>query len=109
MWLENDMFHVEHDWHLTPLRREFLDSKRDLYWRPLLDELRNRGWLPENWQRVMRLAIFCCPTLVLDLRDGGGSGHTAHSSALGLAIAIMCGSTPVAGNDVLSDFFAALA
>ena len=109
VWVENDMFHVEHDWHLTPLRREFLDSKRDLYWRPLLDQLRSRSWLPYDWQRVMRLAIFCCPTLVLDLRNGGGSGHTAHSSALGLAIAIMCGSTPAAGNDLLSDFFAELA
>lgn len=106
--VEGGMFHVEHDWQLTPLRREFLDSKRDLYWRPLLAALRERGWLPDDWQEVVRLALFCCPTLVLDLRDGGGSGHTAHSSALGLAIAVMCGSAPAKGTDVMSEWLDAL-
>lgn len=106
--VEGDMFHVEHDWHLTPLRREFLDSKRDLYWRPLLAELRERDWLPEDWEQVVRLAIFCCPTLVLDLRNGGGSGHTGHSSALGLALAVMCGSAPVAGEDVMTQWLGGL-
>lgn len=107
-WVEGDMFHVEHDWNLTPLRGAFLDSKRELYWRPLLAELRERHWLPADWQQVLRLAIFCCPTLVLDLRDGGGSGHTAHSSALGLALAVMCGSEPVAGEDVMTGWLSGL-
>jgi hypothetical protein len=108
VWVENDVFHVEHDWRLTPLREQFLLSKQELYWSPLLAALRDHGWLPEDWEQIMRLAIFCCPTLVLDLRKGGGSGHTAHSSALGLAIAVMCGSRPEQGEDVLSKFFTRL-
>ena len=106
--VEGDVFHVEHDWQLTPLRHGFLDSKRDLYWRPLLGALRERGLLPEDWEQVVRLALFCCPTLVLDLREGGGSGHTAHSSALGLAMAVMCGSEPAAGKDVMTEWLRGL-
>lgn len=87
-----DTLHVTHDWQLTPLRAAFLDSKGENYWRPLLAALRDKGWLPGNWQRVVRLAMFCCPTLVLDLRAGGGSGHTPLTSSLGLALAVMLGS-----------------
>lgn len=87
-----DRLKVSHNWQLTPLRRAFLDSKGVEYWRPLLAELKHRGWLPAQWQRIVRLAMFCCPTLVLDLRAGGHSGHTPTSSALGLAIAVMLGS-----------------
>ncbi len=87
-----DRLKVSHNWRLTPLRRAFLDSKGTGYWRPLLAELKQRGWLPAHWQRIIRLAMFCCPTLVLDLRAGGLGGHNPVSSALGLAIAVMLGS-----------------
>ncbi|MFS2223360.1 hypothetical protein [Pantoea sp. B65] len=87
-----DTLQVNHNWQLTSLRAAFLRSKGELYWQPLLAELKARGLLPANWQRIMRLALFCCPTLVLDLRAGGASGHTPTSSALGLALAVMLGS-----------------
>lgn len=87
-----DSLQVSHNWRLTELRAAFLQSKGDRYWKPLLAQLKARGLLPGNWQRIMRLALFCCPTLVLDLRAGGGSGHTPVSSALGLALAVMLGS-----------------
>ena len=87
-----DTLQVTHNWQLTELRAAFLQSKGELYWRPLLAALKARGLLPGNWQRIMRLALFCCPTLVLDLRAGGGSGHTPVSSPLGLALAVMLGS-----------------
>ncbi|WP_434462931.1 hypothetical protein ACMV5L_11215 [Serratia plymuthica] len=106
--LEGQRLIVEHDWQLTPLRAAFLQDKGALYWRPLLSELTTRGWLPHNWRRLMRLALFCCPTLVLDLRAGGGSGHTPESSALGFAIAMMLGSEPVDGKDVASRWFTAI-
>ncbi|WP_413733731.1 hypothetical protein ACL2XP_15670 [Sodalis sp. RH21] len=89
---QGDRLKVTHNWQLTPLRRAFLASKGTWYWRPLLAELQQRGWLPGHWQRIVRLAMFCCPTLVLDLRAGGHSGHTPVSSALGLALAVMLGS-----------------
>lgn len=87
-----DTLRVSHNWQLTPLRAAFLQSKGELYWQPLLAELKARGLLPANWQRIMRLALFCCPTLVLNLRAGSSSGHTPTSSALGLAMAVMLGS-----------------
>lgn len=105
---EGGQLFIEHDWSLTPLRSDFLEAKTTMYWRPLLEALQAQGWLPADWERVMRLAIFCCPTLVLDLRAGGGSGHTPWSSALGLAMAVMAGSEPEAGEDVFTQFYAQL-
>ncbi len=90
-----DTLYVDHNWQLTPLRAAFLDAKGKLYWQPLLDSLQRRGLLPANWQRLFRLAMFCCPTLVLNLRVDGGSGHTPDSSALGFAMAMMLGSEPL--------------
>lgn len=87
-----DTLQLSHNWRLTELRGAFLQSKGERYWKPLLAELKARGLLPANWQRIMRLALFCCPTLVLDLRAAGGSGHTPTSSALGLGLAVMLGS-----------------
>ena len=54
---------VTHDWQLTPLRRGFLDLKVEHVWRPLLAALAARDLLPPDWRSVMRLALFCCPTL----------------------------------------------
>jgi hypothetical protein len=109
---EGDVIVVEHDWALTPLRRAFLQSKAETYWRPVLAALRDRGMLPADWQRIMRLALFCCPTLVMNLSPGCGMGsaiHTPATSLVGLSIAVMCGSAPTAGEDALTVFFRAIA
>jgi len=93
------------DWQLTPLRRRFLDEKADSVWRPLLQELASRRMLAPDWRSTLRCALFCCPTLVMDLCAGGAGGHTPFSSALGLAIAVRCGSEPLGGaHDEVSDF-----
>lgn len=106
--IEGGQIRVDFNWELSPLREAFLESKTTHYWKPLITELKERDLLPENWQRIIRLALFCCPTLVLDLRAGGGSEHTPHSSALGLAMAMCAGSEPVAGSDWFSRMFAAV-
>ncbi|WP_423820681.1 hypothetical protein V5738_10090 [Salinisphaera sp. SPP-AMP-43] len=106
---DGDRLVVEHDWQLTPLRAAFLESKIEHYWRPLLAELDRRGWLPTDWARIIRLALFCCPTLVLDLRAGAGSRQHPIPSTIGFAISIMAGSEPESGADVVSDFIAAIA
>lgn len=89
---DGDTLEVEHDWQLTPLRQAFLDAKGELYWKPLLAALKAKGWLPANWQQIMRLALFCCPTLVMSLRAGSASQHNPVSSTIGLAMAVMLGS-----------------
>ena len=104
---------VDHDWELTPLRRGFLDLKVEHVWRPLLAALPHRDLLPADWRRVVRLALFCCPTLVMNLRAGAAHGATAGRSpaisALSFALAVMAGSEPEGGSDPFSRFLDAIA
>src|SRR5262249_18263395 len=76
-----DAIEVETDWRLPPLREGFLASKESRLWRPLLDEMQRQGFLPRDWRAVLRSALFCCPTLVMDLAAGGAGGHNPTSSA----------------------------
>jgi hypothetical protein len=104
---------VVHDWGLTPLRQAFLDAKIEFIWRPLLRVLAMRGLLPANWERIVRLALFCCPTLVMNLRAGASHGATAGRSpaiaALSFAVAVMAGCAPLTGADAFSRFIASVA
>lgn len=95
-----DVVEVTTDWRLSPLRTLFLESKAQLVWRPLLAELARRGWLPADWRRILRCALFCCPTLVMDLRAGGTADHTPITSAIGLSVAVMMGSEPDVDDDL---------
>lgn len=94
---------IETDWRPSPIRWALLEAKRDLLWRPLLKELAARGLLPANWRRLVRLALFLCPTLVMNLRAGSGS-HNPVSSVIGLATAIAMGSEAITGNGLISSF-----
>jgi hypothetical protein len=104
---------IAHDWTLTPLRDGFLREKSAHVWRPLLRALAERGLLPPDWTRIVRLALFCCPTLVMNLRAGVSHGMTAprspEISALSFAIAVMAGSEPVGGADPFSRLIADIA
>ena len=72
------------------IRREVLAMKRDIVWRPLLGELRNREPASADWRRIIRLALFLCPTLVMNLR-AGATTHNPVSSLIGFAVAVMVG------------------
>jgi hypothetical protein len=110
--VEGDRLSIDHDWDLTPLRRSFLDAKIAHVWRPLFSHLRARGLLPDDWRRVVRLALFSCPTLVMNLRAGAAHGATAGRSpaiaALSFAIAVMAGSEPEKGEDPFLRFIDAI-
>jgi hypothetical protein len=109
--VKGDFIEVEHDWKLSPLRKGFLDIKRERLWKPLIAALRERKLLPADWQGYMRSALFCCPTLVMNLRAHAGSksnSHTPKTSLLGLSVAMMLASKPAEGRDTVSDFFAEL-
>jgi hypothetical protein len=105
--IEGDRLMVETDWALSPVRRDLLAAKADSVWRPLLAELKQRGLLSEDWREVLRLALFLCPTLVMNLRAGAAT-HTPVSSLIGVAIAVMVGSPPITGSDVVTDFLDAV-
>ncbi len=104
--LEDGCLRIDTDWDLSPVRRRLLQVKAERYWRPWLRELSGRGMLPDDWEDVVRLALFLCPTLVMNLRAGAAGPHTPASSALGLMMAIRVGARPVAGEtDIVSEFF----
>ncbi|MBV5325508.1 MAG: hypothetical protein J0626_09730, partial [Rhodospirillaceae bacterium] len=94
---------IETDWRPSPVRLALLNAKTELLWRPLLGELAARGLLPGNWRRIIQLALFLCPTLVMNLRAGSGT-HNPVSSAIGIATAVAMGSDPVNGQGLLSPF-----
>ncbi|MBB3236975.1 hypothetical protein [Phyllobacterium endophyticum] len=98
-----DELHVETDWKLAPVRRSLLEVKAKHLWRPLLGELKQRALLPDDWRMVVRLALFLCPTLVMDLRAGARS-HTPASSLIAFCVAVMAGSPPEHGSDDIGRF-----
>lgn len=106
--VKGNTLYVRHNWALPPLRAKFLELKQDLFWIPVLRELKNRQCLPENWQDFVRSALFCCPALVMNLRAGAGNPpntHTRQTSLLGLAIAMMLACPPTGGTDQVDQFF----
>lgn len=85
----------------APLRLEILDSVAEQVWAPLLAELAHRGDLPPDWRSTVRAALFCCPLLVTNLVAASRSETIRY---LGLARAVMVGSEPQAGCDLVSRF-----
>lgn len=98
---------IETDFRLSSVRERLLASKAREIWRPLLGELKARGMLPDDWETVVRLALFLCPTLVMNLRAGAAT-HNPVSSAIGFAVAVMAGCRPEAGDDAMTAFFATI-
>lgn len=105
--LDGDRLQVTLDFEPSPVRRALLDVKAEAMWRPLLSALQARDMLPADWRRVIRLGLFLCPTLVMNLRAGATS-HNPVSSLIGLSIAVMAGSEPVAGEDAVTRFLDAI-
>jgi hypothetical protein len=94
---------IRTDWQPSRVRRDLLAVKAEEFWRPWLKELKDRSMLQPDWRRTMRLALFLCPTLVMNLRAGAG-GHNETSSLIGFAMSMMAGSEPETGHDMICDF-----
>ena len=93
---------IEADWRPSQVRLGLLQLKAEQVWKPLLAALHQRGLLPADWRRVVKLALFLCPTLVMNLRAGAEAGsHNQVSSAIGLATAVAMGAEPES-SDTLS-------
>jgi hypothetical protein len=65
----SDVWQVEHNYALHPVRQMFLDSKVERVLLPTLRELKRRGWLRPEWRRYLKSALFCCPFLTMNLAD----------------------------------------
>ncbi len=83
-------WHVEHDFALPSLRQMFFSSKLERVLLPLLRGLANRGWLASDWRNQLKLALFCCPLLTMNLADS--SRFPPAISLLGLSHAVEMGA-----------------
>lgn len=84
--IQNDAVVINHNWEMTVDRLQELQLQEELIWQPLIAELRQRGWLPKDWQDYMRAALFCCPFLVYNLLDRNRYTETASILALSKCI-----------------------
>lgn len=98
--LENGRLHIDTDWCLGPVREALLRAKVGHFWRPWIAHLGGQGLLPGDWEEVVRLGLFLCPTLVMNLR-----ARDPVTLAVALQVALMCGSAPVEGDDPVSAMF----
>lgn len=99
--IKDGVIYVKHNWQLeelSPLRLKILKIYKTEVWRPLLQELANRKWLPPYWKEYIRAALFCCPFLVLNLIDP--KKYSAEQSILALSKCIELGSKSKQKNSV---------
>ncbi len=83
-------WHVKHNYALHPVREMFLRSKVERVLTPLLRELKQRGWLSDQWRDYLKAALFCCPLLTMNLADS--QKFPAEISLLGLSMAVEMGA-----------------
>jgi hypothetical protein len=86
---------VRHDFAPSDIRIAIFRSKVNLVLKPLLQDLRLRGWLSPEWKTDLKLALFCCPFLTMNLSDR--RKFPPAISLLGLALSIEMGSRSVTG------------
>ena len=89
--IKDDTMMVEHDFVPSPVRVALLRSKLERVLKPLLKELQSRGMLEENWREYLKLALFCCPFLTMNLSDV--KKFPPEITLLGLAMSVEMGST----------------
>lgn len=83
-WSDNaDQITINHNCVMPADRQRELQLQETLVWKPLIAELRQRNWLPEDWQEYLRAALFCCPFLVYNLLDS--KRYTPETSILALS------------------------
>jgi hypothetical protein len=87
---DGDLWHVEHDYQIHPVREMFLDSKVERVLIPFLSELMARGWLRVDWRVYLKAALFCCPFLTMNLADA--DKFPPSISLLGLSMAVEMGA-----------------
>jgi hypothetical protein len=93
---EGQVWHIDHNYELNPIREMFLESKILLTLVPLLELLHQRDLLPANWRELLKLGLFCCPFLTLDLKR-----FPPLISLLGLTMAVQMGAESVGQRSVI--------
>ncbi|MDX2075098.1 MAG: phosphotransferase [bacterium] len=100
--VQDDTWHITYSYPLWSVRMMFLESKFERVLIPTIKMAKERGFLPDDWQKILRLALFCCPFLTLNLADA--NRFPPEISLLGLAMSVEMGGMSDKNNDVLADW-----
>lgn len=96
-----DQIQVDHDFRPSAIRLRFLQSKLMHVLRPLLERLKASGQLPETWRQELKLALFCCPFLTMNLCDI--QRFPPEITLLGLSLAVEMGSSSTSQDQSILD------
>ena len=88
--INGTMVVVNHNYTLTPVRQEILQTKEEYLLRPLLVKLRECNALPDDWLEIMQSALLCCPLLTMNLVDA--ERMPPSIGWLGFALAVFMGN-----------------
>jgi hypothetical protein len=88
--IKEDALIVEHNFAPSAVRLALLQSKIQRVLTPLVKELKSREWLDPYWKKYLKLALFCCPFLTMNLSDT--QKFPPEITLLGLAMAVEMGS-----------------
>jgi hypothetical protein len=86
---KGEVWEVTHDYALHPVRAMFLSSKVERALIPMLQALKGRGWLADDWRASLKAYLFCCPFLTMNLTDS--AKFPPEISLLGLTMAVEMG------------------
>ncbi|MCM3922646.1 hypothetical protein ND748_13375 [Frankia sp. AiPs1] len=100
--VEDGRICVEHDYSLHPVRQMFLWSKFSNVIVPMVSELRNRGWLRDDWRRYVKSALLCCPLLTVNFGDR--SKYSAKIAWLALSSAVEMGAESGGRRSIIDQF-----
>jgi hypothetical protein len=81
--------YVHYEYPLHDVRKMFFQSKVNNVLLPLLHQLSRNGWLRPDWRRYLKLALFCCPFLTMNLSDQ--SRFSPEIALLGLSMSVEMG------------------
>ena len=87
---DGDLWRIDHDYALPPVRTMFLRSKVERVLIPALAALHERGWLRSDWRAYLKASLLCCPLLTMNLTDR--AKFPPAIGLLGLAMAVEMGS-----------------
>jgi hypothetical protein len=68
--IKDQKIFINHNWDIktiSPLRKELLEIKFQYFWKPMIQELKQKNMLPENAKKFLKKSLFCCPFLCLNL------------------------------------------
>jgi hypothetical protein len=87
---KDDVWYVDYDYYLPPVRGMFFESKVQRVLTPILKQLKEQGQLRRDWREYLKASLFCCPFLTMNLTDS--KKFPPEISLLGLAMAVEMGA-----------------